>query len=252
MSPVKQTRNFGGLARSKKPRNRATKLSRMSLVQTKQSKQTTHKKVPSRCHRRCLIIIADIFSAGVCTFKSNHSGTWFAYLLRFKAVPPDRLKATELQTLIDAVAVTAPVPDALNGSAIMPVRLAAAIDPDIAGDDLVLAPVAEPNAETDVEDDDTAEPPVAEPLDAAPFADVAGDDAPPEHDWPDVLEGVKLKRVAGRCDGTWSYHARLAVVCPNPEHRRCSKSRSTELMVGTFGVDAPIFFGCMVAGSREA
>ena len=60
--------------------------------------------------------------------------------------------------------------------------------------------------------------------------------------WLATLGGQRLKRIKGRADGTWSYHARLGVQCPNPRHVGCHKSRFTMLLASELGRDAPLLF----------
>ena len=68
--------------------------------------------------------------------------------------------------------------------------------------------------------------------------------------WPEILEGVRLLKRKGKHDSGWSYFDRLAVSCPNPEHVRCSRSRSIALQMDVLGRNAPLcFLGCLVAGS---
>jgi len=57
-----------------------------------------------------------------------------------------------------------------------------------------------------------------------------------------VLEGVRLLKRKDKHDSGWSYFDRLAVSCPNPEHVRCSRSRSVVLQMDVVGRNAPPFF----------
>ena len=121
--------------------------------------------------------------------------------------------------MIDAAGV-APVPRALRELASLPARRAVAvIDPDICGDD-VPAPAVPPPPDVDSEPDVEVE---VEPAAASTDAGIVGD-GPPAPDWPVELDGVPLRQVAGRSDHSWHYHPRLLVVCPNRDHRKCSKS----------------------------
>ena len=63
-------------------------------------------------------------------------------------------------------------------------------------------------------------------------------------EWPDKLEGMRLQKVSGRASGSGghNYASRLKVCCPNPDHVRCSKSRSTKLMVNELGPKAVLCF----------
>ena len=60
--------------------------------------------------------------------------------------------------------------------------------------------------------------------------------------WPANLEGVRLRVVAGKHDGGYNYHSRLAVDCCNPEHLACNRSRSSALQVDSLGRNAPLCF----------
>ena len=72
--------------------------------------------------------------------------------------------------------------------------------------------------------------------------------------WPEILEGVRLLKRKGKHDSGWSYFDRLAVSCPNPEHVRCSRSRSVALQMDVLGRNAPLCFwvsGCRQHGRRK-
>jgi len=189
---------------------------------------------------KCLIISSDLFAAGVPSFSSNRSAAWYGYLLRFKTLPPDFKKAAELQKLVKDAEDGFTVPAALSGSATEPRLHRMELDPDISGD-------APPHAGADdeISDDEICE--VDESVVAVaeghggPPVDIAGDVAIPADEWPNKLEDVKVKRVGGKHTDGWHYYDRLAVNCPNPHHEACSKSRSIELMTGTFGREAPSY-----------
>jgi len=79
--------------------------------------------------------------------------------------------------------------------------------------------------------------------------DGVGDDAvaiPVAGDWPDRLEGMPLRKIAGRV-GVHGYFGRLGLACPctGPEHEGCSRTRSTQLLVAELGREAPlVYLGC--------
>ena len=104
------------------------------------------------------------------------------------------------------------------------------VDPDMVGD----APAPE-----------APEVPVPLPLPAPPAPPVEDEimgDGLADEVWPPFLEGARLQVVPGRFDGRYSYHDRLQVVCTNPDHRRCRKSRSTVLSVAQLGHNAALCY----------
>ena len=60
--------------------------------------------------------------------------------------------------------------------------------------------------------------------------------------WPEISEGVRLLKRKGKHDSGWSYVDHLAVSCPNPEHVRCSRSRSVALQMDVLGRNEPFCF----------
>ena len=60
--------------------------------------------------------------------------------------------------------------------------------------------------------------------------------------FPEQILGQRLRHVQGRAGGQWSYQPRLSVTCRNPDHRQCTKSRSTRLDTEVHGELAPVLF----------
>ena len=66
----------------------------------------------------------------------------------------------------------------------------------------------------------------------------------PEGEWPDRLEGLPLRKIAGRV-GDHAYFGRLGLGCPCEDHLGCKRTRSTQMLVAELGREAPLaFLGC--------
>ena len=203
---------------------------------------------------RCVLVIDQLFGAGILRFKSGRQDTYYRYLLKFKRLPPPDLSMKLVNDLIRQAdddsdgypAILAPPPPAP-----LPV---VPRDPDIfLSDDEPMVPAPVP-AELPGPDSQAPEPePIAdadivpelpEPEPAIPV--------PPADDWPATLEGMDLKKIAGRAaPGRVFFFSRLSIGCPNRDHVDCKKSRSTELMKAQLGPRAALcFLGCWAENSR--
>ena len=89
---------------------------------------------------------------------------------------------------------------------------------------------------------------VPEPL---PVEDGIVDVAPPPEvpvpladGWPEKLEGIPLRKIAGRSSGPGghNYFGRLGIQCPCPEHDSCQKTRSINLQTAEFGPQAALCY----------
>ena len=189
--------------------------------------------VRKRNYLKCVIASTDLFNDGVEGFKSICSASFYAYLLKFRRLPPEGKSAKELKQLVNGCQDEDAGPPALRVHAAQPAALPAPryVDADIAGDEppppLAILPP----------------PPLPPPPDPPEGADIAGGgESDDEGDWPDMLEGMRLGRKRGKHDGGYSYHTRLLVQCPNAAHVGCGKSRSTALQTDTFGRRAALYF----------
>ena len=133
--------------------------------------------------------------------------------------------------------------------------------PRLLGRDGCFPQSAEPAGVLEINRDEAAEIPVAGAAgggDAVPVSEPVDDVHPVVVDeveadgaaWPEILLGVRLLKGNGKHDSGWSYFDRLAVSCPNPEHVRCSRSRSVALQMDVHGRNALLCFWCLVAGSK--
>lgn len=194
-----------------------------------------------RNYLKCVLCSQDLFNEGIAEFDSKKSATWFAYLLRFRRLPPPSMTAKALREQVGEVDES-DLPLVLRTARCPPQAIAEAApaicdnedDPDIAGDDVPQQAVG-----------------IQEPLPPGPApedegeGEVAGDEpnAAAGLSWPDRLEGAKLSKIAGRSDGTYFYYNRLSVVWTNPDHgHRCRKSRSVMKGADTFGPRVALYF----------
>ena len=194
---------------------------------------------------RCVLASGDLFAAGITSFKSNHSQTFYAYLMRFKKLPDPKQTAAQLQKLINDADTDEPCCTELS---VRP-PAAAPPDPSIAWVDdtydeqLAALPAPEPAVPEPVEDLDAAAA-----IEQAVIADLEDHDLAPE--WPTHLDGVRLTVESENVDPAHHYHARLKIRCNNPEHLLCTKSRSTALQTEVFGINAPLYYlGAWLAAS---
>ena len=111
----------------------------------------------------------------------------------------------------------------------LPCRIVAPAAPEPLDDDVVGDPEDEVADAPEIPDAEAAA--VHEPVGDGLVADL-GVEVPRE------ICGQHVKRVKGRNSGGWSYHDRIAVICPNVNHASCTKSRSLALDVDVFGVGA--------------
>ena len=208
------------------------------------------KRVSKSQYFRCVLASGDLFAAGITSFKSNHSQTFYAYLMRFKKLPDPKQTAAQLQKLINDADTDEPCCTELS---VRP-PAAAPPDPSIAWVDdtddeqLAALPAPEPAVPEPVEDLDAAAA-----IEQAVIADLQDHDLAPE--WPTHLDGVRLTVESENVDPAHHYHARLKIRCNNPEHLLCTKSRSTALQTEVFGINAPLYYlGAWLAASdmREA
>ena len=201
------------------------------------------KAYAKRCYLQCIICCEEVFGAGVAEFSSTHNSTWYAYLLRFNAVPPAGLSAKDMKVRIAGGADQLALPAALAmpGPAPLPLPPLAPVDPDIAGDD-------EP-----CEEEEPAVAPAVLVAPAVEYDAIAGDEPVAAVDWPARILGQTVSVIKGRHVGGYSYYDRLAVQCCNPEHVGCSRSRSTALLVAEFGPKAcEYWLGAWLSSSHVA
>lgn len=199
-----------------------------------------NRRLPTkRNYLKCVLCSSDLFAAGVPTFQSTRSTTWYGYLLRYRRAPPAGLSAKALREQVEGeeeperpapLLAPAPMPSAIADGAPAQGQHLVCDDPDIAGDEVPADALV-------------AAGPLAPLPGPALEGDIAGDEPMAVAALPDMLEGVKLHEIAGRYDGQYSYFGRLSVHCNNPDHgRKCRKSRSKMLLVRELGPKAPLCF----------
>ena len=183
---------------------------------------------------RCVIAAAGLFAAGVTSFKSNRSTAFYAYLLRHSKLPPHGVTTKQLQVLVQGTnsEEQPAVQEALNESvtSAAPWKSLMEINRDEAAEIPVAGATGGGDAVPMPEPVDDVHPVVVDEVDADEAA------------WPEILEGVRLLKRKGKHDSGWSYFDRLAVSCPNPDHVRCSRSRSVALQMDVLGRNAPLCF----------
>ena len=194
----------------------------------------SRKPMWKKAYFRCVIAAAGLFAAGVASFKKQPFDRKYAYLLRHSKLPPHAVTTKQLQALVNGTnSEEQPmVQEALYESV-----------PSAAPWKRLMFPQsAEPAGVFEINRDEAAKIPVAGAAsggDAVPMPEPVDNVHPVVVDeveadgaaWPEILEGVCLLKRKGKCDSGWSYSDRLAVSCPNPEHVRCSRSRSVALQV---------------------
>lgn len=211
------------------------------------SKHFDCRGLPSkRTYLQCVLESPQLFAAGVESFTSGHSGMYYKVLLKTKRPVDPKLSAKELKRALataegDTVALAAlsagalvPVGRRAQGSAPLPLE-------DIDGEDSVVGDDDPAAAAIVVAAEDAA----AEPLPGGVedqdmvVGDALAEDAPGEgvaaDAVPDQILGQAVVVVQGRHDARWSYSDRLTIRCRNPDHGRCTKSRSLALDRDVFG-----------------
>ena len=192
---------------------------------------------------QCLIVLPELFNCGISEIISGRPSTYYAYILRFRKLPPPGRPMKCLQADIKRAAghdddmppmrvLLPPGP-----APVAPIYNEIAIDEPLDDQPAAVEPAdVEPAAVDD-------EPSTVEPI--ADESEIAADDEPaaveriPHTDeWPDTLEGVSLRQIPGQRGGNNNFAARLGVQCP------CCimKSRSTALMVSSLGRNAALYF----------
>lgn len=204
--------------------------------------------VAKRAYLQCVLAMQSILpKAG--SFPSGEPQSFYMLLLRGRTVAPGQgakeYKKQLLQLTGDVLELAAlEAPPAASERLALPSALACpAIRGDASGASSVVGdeePEADPSNAPD-----TLAPPLEE-------GEVVGDDGDADLQldrrlafagaFPEQLLGQRLRQVQGRVGGHWNYLPRLSVTCRNPDHRHCSKSRSTRLGTEVHGDLAPVFF----------
>ena len=220
-----------------------------------------------KVYYQCLIVQAELFQAGIVEFRSGHPQAYYAYMLKFRRLPPGDRTMKQLQDDMknkagsdyDLLLPDLPVPD------IQPAITGAASDIEIAWED----PPPLPMPESDDPDADAISdgpiPPstggyspsdggagsveadadgdhISRDSDAGSIAAAAEDmpsvAVPCSDEWPSEIGGFTLKRISGRQGGANNFNSRLGVHCP------CCimKSRSTILLKDKLGEMAPVIY----------
>ena len=177
-------------------------------------------------------------------FKSGLADTWYAFLLKFRKLPPPGKNMKELRQILGDSDGSMDCLVALDGPTVPagPAVLAV-LDPDIACDDAdeICVPAIAADIAADIAVDGEEAAPPAPPASPAAIADDGEEDGP-VCEWPATLGGVNLRVVKAKRDSSHHYFSRLAVTCSNPGHPLCNRSRSTELQVGTYGRLAAVYY----------
>ena len=154
---------------------------------------------------RCIIVLNDLLAAGIVELRSAKPATYYQYILRFKKLPVDSAKMAELRKEMD---------NDCDGEAPQFAVPAVPLPPPVADQDLGIVMMSS----GDEGDDPGPKPPspaappelgppevVPEPL---PVEDGIVDVAPPPEvpvpladGWREKLEGIPLRRIAGRGSG---------------------------------------------------
>ena len=179
----------------------------------------------SRNYLQC-VLAGPQFAVAVSSFPSGRPAAYYELLLRGKKAVDKKLTGKECRRQLAALKGDALTLALLDKPAPPPAKpkdrgakrkqlepeprpLEDESDDSVAGD------------ESDKEDIAPEPAAAAQPALADDNADdeVAGDEAEAgallQADFPKEILGCSVRRVAGRCDGTWSYEDRLAVKCPN-------------------------------------
>ena len=220
-----------------------------------------------RSYYQCLVVHDEFFQAGIIEFRSGHPQTYYAYMLKYRRLPPDDKTMKQLQDYMNKTAQSEPllpalpVPDLAQPAAIAeadssdeiawdepPAALPQAddhYDPDLgsspsyAPSDGDVPPSVSDEAKSDAVDIITSQASpdsddsIAAEVDIVPSVVVACSDQ-----WPSEVGGISLRRISGRTGGTNNFNTRLGVDCP------CCimKSRSTILLIGELGEMAPVIY----------
>lgn len=207
--------------------------------------------VSKRCYLQCVLAMEELVNLGV-TFPSAQPNSYYALLLRGRKQVPPNLGALEYKARLaledgDAAELAAledQQAPAEGPPALVDREQRALADQDgdssVAGDSDG-APAPQPavageavaaidNGSGDEEDD------------IAGDADGHAGLIPPPAALPDSVCGQTLRKVKGRRGGGWSYHSRVSVVCDNPRHSSCSKSRSVELEASEYGPIGCVYY----------
>ena len=210
----------------------------------------SRKPISNKHYFRCLIVCNDLWDAGVPSFKSGRSPTYYQYLLRYRRLSPARKSMRVLKEEmardeaapedcysdiarvqpLPAADVPVPLPYDEDIGYEEPPRLPDVdlMPPEVEAPAVPLPPPADPPVDEEVAPD------VGAPAAAAPV-ELFRDEA---DRWPPTLEGFALKRIAGRRGDDRMQHTRLSVTCPCC----CTVSRSTHLQTDTMGPNAALCF----------
>ena len=220
--------------------------------------------------RKCLLCVLasdELFGAGIPEFGSTRPAAFYAYILKFRKLPPEGMKAKDMAAAVadndieglghmTAIARPAPTPMVVDDDEIA--------GDDIAGDECPGVAPPDPDQDNDYDDDEEDGDPPAMPLPQErerpqpppedvegprPFVEVQHREA--DASYPTEIDGVPVQFEPGREDVAYSYHNRLRVSCNNPAHSKpCRKSRSMALQSDKLGPNAAhIFLGCWLAAS---
>lgn len=199
---------------------------------------------------RCIIVLGELFSAGIVELRSGRPKTYYRFVLRFKKLPADDANMTALKKALGDCDDEVPV----FSVPAVPLPAPAVVEEGIvmmsSGDEEepVPRPPSSPVLPPGAPEPRPAE--ASEPLPLQGDGIIADDPGAPEvvvplaGDWPSRLEGMPLRKIAGRkgSDSKHTYAGRLSIKCPNPDHVNCSKSRSVQLCVEQLGPQAPLVF----------
>ena len=200
---------------------------------------------------RCVIVIDDLYAAGIAELRSGRPTTYYRFILRFKKLPDAHASMAALQKLLadddneDPPEYAVPeFPDP-----VVPARLADegivmfSSGEDEPGPSSHLPPVPAPGTPIPIEAPEEGDAIIDDVVVDA--GDAGGVMVPiPEGEWPDRLEGLPLRKIAGRV-GDHAYFGRLGLGCPCEDHLGCKRTRSTQMLVAELGREAPLaFLGC--------
>ena len=238
------------------------------------------KPMEKKRYYQCLLIHEELFQADLAEFRSGRPQTYYAYILKYRKLPPVNKPMKQLQDDMkardDGHDLRPPLP------VLMPTQPISFNESDeIVCDGAPVLALPAPTGPTGTSDASPDPSPHHDPSDL-PLADGAvvdddddaddnGDDGhdddddeiaadpeparmpsaivPNSGDWPDSVDGFALQIRSGRAGGTHNYNTRIGVVCP------CCifKSRSTALLRDELGPMAPvIFLGCWLQAMGDA
>ena len=194
-------------------------------------------------------------------FRSGQPNAYDWLMLKTRKPVPEQMSAKQYQEALEACADDDSFLERLNLAAAAPSAKRARVDKegenksnndqdgddDICGDDAPETPEMLPGPEPLMIEDVAGDVIAGSDVVARDYDDVVGDgpaaEIGPEDIFPDEVEGVRLRRVAGKHDARWSYNPRLAVVCP--WHLGRARSRSVALDVEALGpFAAMLHLGC--------